>query len=248
MDDEPRGYFDPTEYTVLWKKAESLKGKVIPVYKDSDYEDGQLREGAKPYRNITITQECYELIMFMRNTYVRPTDIKILKHKHVHIIKSGGIDFIQLHHPRTKRKLGVMTSTEYAVEHYKRIFAEREKQELVDPDDYIFMPHLKNREYALKELTRQFDVVMRAAGLKKDAGGKNRTLYSLRHTAIVAGLKTGITEQTLAINARTSVEMIDRFYGSHMTSVLNRGNEVVDRIQAKHGRYAEIAKERKEKR
>ena len=36
--------------------------------------------------------------------------------------------------------------------------------------------------------------------------------------------------------------MIDRFYGSHVKSVLERGTEVVDRIAAKHQRYAAKAK------
>lgn len=36
--------------------------------------------------------------------------------------------------------------------------------------------------------------------------------------------------------------MIDRFYGSHVKSVLERGTEVVDRIAAKHHRYAAKAK------
>jgi hypothetical protein len=40
------------------------------------------------------------------------------------------------------------------------------------------------------------------------------------------------------MNARTSVDMIDRFYGSHITSVLDRGTEVVDRINEKRERYA----------
>ena len=246
MDDDPRGYFDPTEYTVLWKKAESLDGKSVPVYKDTDYVDGELKAGAKPYRNIKITHECYELIMFMRNTYVRPTDIKVLKHKHVRFVTSGDIEFLELHHPTTKRHHGVMTSTEYAANHYRRILAEREKRGSSDPNAYIFMPQHENREYALKELTRQFDSVLRILNLKQAADGKNRTLYSLRHTAIVTGIKTGISEQTLAINARTSVDMIDRFYGSHMKSVLKRGNEVVEKIQAKQRRHAEIAEVREQ--
>ena len=40
------------------------------------------------------------------------------------------------------------------------------------------------------------------------------------------------------MNARTSVDMIDRFYGSNIKSVLDRGTEVVDSVKAKRERYA----------
>lgn len=238
MDDEPRGYFNSGEYTRLWKKAQGLKGQTIPVYKDSDYDDDTLKPDAKPYRKITITNECYELIMFMRNTYVRPTDIKVIKHKHIVPVEKSGITFLELRHPATKRHSRVMTSTEYGPEHYNRILEARKEQGYAGPDDYVFMPQHQNRDYALKELTRQFDVVMREAGLKTDVNGKKRTLYSLRHTAIVAAIHSGISEQTLAMNARTSVDMIDRFYGSHIKSVLDRGTEIVDRVKAKRDRHS----------
>jgi hypothetical protein len=103
----------------------------------------------------------------------------------------------------------------------------------------VFIPQHETRDYALKELTRQFDVVLQDVGLKYDMNGKRRTLYSLRHTAIVQGIHHGISEQTLAMNARTSVDMIDRFYGSHIKSALDRGTEVVDSVKAKRERYAE---------
>ncbi len=238
MDDEPRGYFNIGEYSKLWQKAEKLAGRTIQVYRDKDLADGKPREGAKPYRAVKVTRECYRLIMFMRNTYVRPTDIKILKHRHIVSVTKGDIEFLELRHPATKRHGRVMTSTEHAPEHYAKICEARKAEGYGKPDDYIFMPQHENREYALKEITRQFDVVLHEAGLKRDINGKNRTLYSLRHTAIVTGIHTGISEQTLAMNARTSVDMIDRFYGSHITSVLDRGTEVVDRINEKRERYA----------
>lgn len=238
MEDEPRGYFDPTEYTKLWKRALKLKGETISVYKDSDYEAGALKPNAKPYRKITITHECYELIMFMRNTYIRPTDVKVLKHKHIIPTTKDGIQFLELHHPATKRHYGVMTSTEYAPEHYEKILEARKVDGTDNPDDYIFMPQHTNRDYALKELTRQFDAVMRSAGLKEDEKGTSRTLYSLRHTAIMQSILHGISEQTLAHNARTSLPMVVRFYGSHVKGVLKRGTEIEDNVKAKRERYA----------
>ena len=55
------------------------------------------------------------------------------------------------------------------------------------------------------------------------ANGKNRTLYSLRHTAITLRLLYGgkIDLLTLARNARTSVEMIEKFYSSNLSAEMN---------------------------
>ena len=48
-------------------------------------------------------------------------------------------------------------------------------------------------------------------------------MYSLRHTAIMFRLteSQGLDLLSLARNARTSVEMIDRFYAKHLTAEMN---------------------------
>lgn len=88
---------------------------------------------------------------------------------------------------------------------------------------YLFQPEQKNRDYALRNLSRQFDQLLRLANLKEAAGGESRTLYSLRHTCIMNRLIKGdnISLLTLARSARTSVEMIDRFYAKHLTAEMN---------------------------
>jgi hypothetical protein len=55
------------------------------------------------------------------------------------------------------------------------------------------------------------------------ANGMSRTLYSLRHTAITLRLLYGgkIDLLTLARNARTSVEMIEKFYSSNLSAEMN---------------------------
>ena len=238
VDADTRGCFNIGEYSRLWQMANKLTDETLPVYIDGDIIDGEVKAGAKPYRNITITKDVYYLIMFMRNTYVRPTDIRILKHRHVFSVTRGGIEFLELRLPKTKRHYRIMTSTEYAPEQYRKICAEREKEGYGEHDDYFFLPQHANREYALKELTRQFDAMMRVAGLKTAARGRKRTLYSLRHTAIDNGIHAGITIETLAMNARISTDMIDRFYGSHVVSALDKGTEIVDSVHAKQERYA----------
>ena len=92
------------------------------------------------------------------------------------------------------------------------------------PDDYLFQPeHSKNRDYALRQLSRQFDQLLAIANLKHDPTGEARTLYSLRHTCIMFRLTKGdqVELLTLARNARTSYDMIDRFYAKHLTGEMN---------------------------
>jgi hypothetical protein len=86
-------------------------------------------------------------------------------------------------------------------------------------DDFVFYPQFKenNRTQALSIMGRHFDYLVREADMKKSAGGAPRTLYSLRHTAIMFRLQNSenLDLLTLAKNARTSVEVIERFYASH---------------------------------
>ena len=75
----------------------------------------------------------------------------------------------------------------------------------------------------MRNISRQFDQLIRLANLKEAAGGESRTLYSLRHTCIMNRLIKGdnISLITLARSARTSVEMIDRFYAKYLTAEMN---------------------------
>lgn len=92
------------------------------------------------------------------------------------------------------------------------------------PDDYVFLPHEKDRNYALAVLGFWFKWVLREAGVAtEDTWGRPRTLYCLRHTAIMFRLLygQGIDMLTLARNARTSVQMIERFYASALDGEMN---------------------------
>ena len=91
---------------------------------------------------------------------------------------------------------------------------------MASDDDYVFFPELKNREYALATLRRQFEYLLEEAELKRDRKGRVRTLYSLRHTALMFRFLKGdnINVYDLAKNALTSVDQLERFYLSHAQS------------------------------
>jgi len=151
-----------------------------------------------------------------------------------------------LRHGITKRHSKYMTSTEHAAEHYREMLEERKAEGVGEKDDYLFAPKSTSRDFALKSLSQQFMVVLEAADLKTDKDGKSRTLYSLRHTAIMTAVRNGISIETIAANARTSPAMIDRFYASHIKSAMEMGTEMVDSVKKKQLRYAEKKAQAKE--
>ncbi len=61
---------------------------------------------------------------------------------------------------------------------------------------------------------------MRDSGLLKDTSGKNRTLYSLRHTYATFALRAGISIHTIARQMGTSVLMLEKHY-SKLTPMMN---------------------------
>ena len=56
--------------------------------------------------------------------------------------------------------------------------------------------------------------------LKKDRDGQHRTAYSLRHTHICLRLMEGADVYQITKNCRPSVEMIEKYYASHLRNSL----------------------------
>lgn len=65
-----------------------------------------------------------------------------------------------------------------------------------------------------------FRTLMRGSGLALDTAGRNRTLYSLRHTYATFALADGVPIHTLAKQMGKSVGMIERNY-SKLTPMLS---------------------------
>lgn len=57
--------------------------------------------------------------------------------------------------------------------------------------------------------------------MKVDREGQRRTAYSLRHTYISTRLMNGADIYQVAKNCRTSVEMIETYYASHIKNVID---------------------------
>jgi integrase len=217
---QPRGSFSVAEYRAVVAAARKLRGLPHPVL-------DELGAGDRFWiarELLVMPEELPWLIRWMVNTFVRPSDIKLMKHKHIEVVRGKHV-YLRMNLPETKRHSQPIVSLRPAVRVYECLLAHRRAQGGGSADDYIFMPHLKNREHALAVLNFLFHWALKVTALEKGPLGQSRTLYCLRHTAITLRLLygQGIDMLTLARNARTSVNMVERFYASVLSGEMNVG-------------------------
>lgn len=151
----------------------------------------------------------------MVNSFIRPSDLKTLKHKHVEVV-SGMNTYLRLTLPETKKHDAPIVTLFPAVRIYREIVRYQQPRGRANPNDYLFLPDQRDRNYALSILRLMFNWVLEVTNTKLNAHGHARSLYSLRHSAITFRLLygQGIDLLTLARNARTSVEVINNHYAS----------------------------------
>ena len=216
--DEPRGWFPDAQYRALIARATELVGTSAKVRTTE----------AGPPRALKFTADLPKMIQFMVNSFIRPTDLKNMQHIHVEIVRSEQV-YLRLTLPKSKSKDAPIVTMAEAVTVYEQLKSIYAEESLAEPDDYVFMPQYRNRDTALRELQHQFNYLLDDLGFKTGPQGEARTIYSLRHTSIMYRLLDGdkIDLLTLARNARTSVEMIERFYASKLT-----GEQNIDMIQS----------------
>ena len=224
----PRGSFSLPEYWALVKASKQLVDEVGDGDEKRVLTHRSTSAGAYKKR-ATVPLEIRWLIRFMVNSFIRPVDIKLIQHKHIEVI-TGPSTYLRLNLPETKRHTGQVVTMRAANGVYQSLMQYQASRGYGKPNDYLFLPEAKDREGAIQLLTTHFRKVLEKANLRTGQYGQLRTLYSLRHTAITFRLLygNGIDLLTLARNARTSVEMIERFYSSNLTAEMN-----IDMLQSK---------------
>jgi integrase len=218
----PRSMLSLKEYAAVVRTAHRLarRGDKAPEVKAST--GHRERFWVQP-RNLSLPPDMAWAIRFMVNSFVRPGDLRQLKHKHVQVVRGSSV-YLRMTLPQTKRHDAPMVTLRPAVQVYEAALAQAQRDGRGGPDDYVFLPAETDRNYALAVLGFWFKWVMREAGVAPtDAMGRLRTLYCLRHTSIMFRLLygQGIDMLTLARNARTSVQMIERFYASALDGEMN---------------------------
>jgi len=160
-----------------------------------------------PYRK-GIREDLHDFVLFMANTGLRPDEAARLEFRDVAIVtdEATGERILEIE-VRGKRGVGFCKSMTGAVMPYERLRRRNNGQ----PTDTIF-----------GETPRDLlNAVLAELNLKFDRDGNRRTAYSLRHTYICMRLMEGADIYQIAKNCRTSVEMIETFYASHIKNTLD---------------------------
>lgn len=215
----PRGAFTPSEYWQILRCARRLRGQSYPT------SDEQMRANYKIRRaEQSMPPDLAWAVAFMVNSFIRPSDLKTLKHRHVEEVHSHH-HYLRLTLPETKLHGKPIVTLQAAVRIYRVLRQAHQNVGLAGPDDYLFLPQIKDRNYAHWVLSFHFNWVLAETGLKRGPHGQPRSLYSLRHSAITFRLLygQGIDLLTLARNARTSVDVINKHYASTVTGEQNIG-------------------------
>lgn len=169
------------------------------------------RARAKSPPNRRWRKECEQLhdyVLFMANTGLRPDEAARLQFRDVAIVtdEATGERILEIE-VRGKRGVGYCKSMTGAVMPFVRV----RKRKNAQPTDLVFG----------KVQRELLNAVLDELNLKRDRDGNQRTAYSLRHTYICLRLMEGADIYQIAKNCRTSVEMIEKFYASHIKNTLD---------------------------
>lgn len=169
------------------------------------------RERARHPLNERWRKECeqfHDYVLFMGNTGLRPDEASRLQYRDVSVVLDQDTNERILEiEVRGKRGVGFCKSLPAAVLPFTRVRKRNEPK----PTDLIFG----------KVQRELLNAVLDELDLKTDREGNQRTAYSLRHTYICMRLIEGADIYQVAKNCRTSVEMIEKFYASHIKNTLD---------------------------
>lgn len=203
LKDNPRPFF---RFHPLVSKEDDNYQKLLRTVRE------MIAEGLT-VRGLVVTEELYDLILFLTHSFVRPisSELYAIKHSDVTIAEDPRRLIVTVRDGKTGyRAANTMPA---AVSVYERIL---KRYPDAKPEDYIFYPQYQNRTTASSMLQRLFMEVLRHGGIEVDTPtGKAHTLYSLRHTAIcmrIINSEGKVNIFNLAKNAGTSVDQIERFY------------------------------------
>jgi len=153
-------------------------------------------------------EQLHDKVLLMTNTGLRPDEVGRLEYRDVSIVDdaASGETILEIE-VRGKRGVGFCKSMPNAVPVFQRM----KKRNKPQPKDRLF----PSDHHVL------FNTILDELDLKFDRDGQRRTFYSLRHTYICFRLMEGADIYQIAKNCRTSVEMIEKFYASHLKNTLD---------------------------
>ncbi len=210
-----RAWFSPEEYEQLYK---ATRQRVVDCPRpgwQSQYED------------------LHDFVLLIANSGLRPDEAMNLELRDVNVEDDYATgQTILVIDVRGKTGTGFCKTMPGAVHPFQRLKARRLAE----------LERSMVAEEAAKKLARTrlfktfnrdaFNRILHEEGLKFDRDGKRRTAYSLRHTYISMRLMEGANIHQIANNCRTSVQMIEEHYASHIKDRLDAAAINVQRPKA----------------
>lgn len=212
---EHRAWFSPEEYIQLY----TATGK-------------KAKKGGRPGWKERYA-DLHDMVLFLGNSGLRPDELFRLEIRDVAIEwdPATRADILAID-VRGKTGTGYCVTMPGAVEPFRRVL-ERRAKELKNSSEgqsqTASSDEAKTESRQLLPTDRlfprydrdSFNAILHELGLKRDRNGRVRTLYSLRHTYISMRLMDGAKPIQVANNCRTSLEMIENFYATHLRDRLD---------------------------
>ena len=182
------------------------------------------------------SEQLHDFVIFMANTGLRPDEVLRVEFRDVEVEDDDATGkTILVISVRGKRGVGYCKSMPGAVEPFRRLQKRPRPATVVEeakPDDTkpsgakakqkIPLAPPRQTDLIFPKTHRDlFKEILGELNLRTDREGNERTTYSLRHTYISMRLIEGADIYQIAKNCRTSVEMIEKYYASHIKDRLD---------------------------
>ncbi|ETD85019.1 recombinase [Rhodobacter capsulatus B6] len=167
-------------------------------------------------RGVRITGHHVRMFKFLVHSFLRPTKGELfgLRHKDIKVGSNPPHLEMSVHGGKTCKRTSV--TTPICVPLYKGMLSPF-SEEGPDPNAFVWLPEYTNRTTAIDTARRIFNHILAKANLVDDE--KKLSPYSLRHYALQSRLRSSngkVNIYTLAKNAGTSVDQLERFYLKNM--------------------------------
>lgn len=135
---KPQAMFSVSEYRRLIKTARRLATdrRSAPMVK---VEGGARERFWVPTKYLQLPPDMAWVIAFMVNSFVRPSDIRQLRNKHVEIVR-GENTYLRLNLPESKRHHRPIVTMRPAVRVFEQALSHAQANGHGAPDDYVFLP------------------------------------------------------------------------------------------------------------
>ena len=171
-----------------------------------------MREATTP-QGVWYRQMCYNFMLIMCNTGMRPPEAKNLRWRDISTAKDKDGQEILVIYVQGKGKTRKLIAPKSVGEYLDRV---RALSKATKPDDAVFT--IINGKPAVWLYRDTVEELLKYANLRDGPSGIPRTTYCFRHTYATLRLSAGVDVYILAQQMGTTVKMIEQHYG-HVNTI-----------------------------